>query len=160
MKWMLAFKTFFKALKDAQGAKEFLEEKQKGAPTAQENSHLRLLVLLQKEGRLIDFFKEDLSQFTDAQIGSAVRKIHSDSSKTLEDFVTLRPIVEESEGSTITLKQGYDANAIKVVGKAKGQPPYQGVLRHKGWRAHKLSLPKPIENKDLSIVYPAEVEVR
>jgi hypothetical protein len=160
MNFTLAFKTFFKALKDKKGAEQFLEGKQNEAPSADDSSHLRLLALLQQEGRLIDFLKEDIAGFTDAQIGSAVRKIHGDCNKTLEEFVHLRPLFSEAEGATITVAQGYDANAIKVVGKIKGSPPYQGILRHKGWRAHKLTLPKHMAKANQAVVYPAEVEVK
>ena len=37
---------------------------------------LRLLALLQQEGRLVDFLEEDLAPYSDVQVGSAVRAIH------------------------------------------------------------------------------------
>ena len=37
---------------------------------------LRLLAILQREGRLLDFLLEDISSYQDAQIGVAVRDIH------------------------------------------------------------------------------------
>ncbi len=151
MNFVLAFKAFFKALKG--------ESSQIEAKAPPENSHLRLLTLLQKDGRLIDFLKEDISGFSDAQIGSAVRKIHEDCGKTLEEFVTLRPLFQEAEGAKVTVAQGYDSHRIKVVGKVKGAPPYQGILRHKGWIAHKLSLPAQIDTSDGSVVCPAEIEI-
>jgi Domain of unknown function (DUF2760) len=160
MDFMLALKSFFKALKDVKGAKQFLEGKQPDAHAEGGNSHLRLLALLQREGRLIDFFKEDVSQFTDAQIGAAMRIIHRECNKALEEFVALRPLFQEAEGASVSLAQGYDVHAIKVIGKVKGAPPYQGILRHKGWKAHKLSLPKQILQADQSVVCPAEVEVK
>jgi hypothetical protein len=158
--FILACKVFFKALKDEKGAKNYLAGSQADAPiSSEEHAHLRLLALLQKEGRLIDFFKEDISNFTDTQIGAAVRKIHNECGKTLEEFVTLRPLFKEAEGASVTVQQGYDAQAIKVIGKVKGNPPYQGVLRHKGWKAHKLSLPKPVNKADSAVVCPAEIEI-
>lgn len=157
---VLAFKTFFRTLKDAEGAQLYLENKQKAPISIEDHSHLRLLTLLQSEGRLVDFFKEEISGFSDAQIGSAVRKIHADCNKSLEEFVTLRPLIQEAEGSRITVPVGYDSQAIKVVGKVKGPLPYQGIVRHKGWKAQKLSLPKKIGQGDASIVFQAEVEVQ
>ena len=38
---------------------------------------LRLLGLLQQEGRLIDFLEEDIAPYSDAQVGAAVRAIHA-----------------------------------------------------------------------------------
>ena len=35
-----------------------------------------MLALLQREGRLIDFFGEDLTPYPDAQVGAAVRELH------------------------------------------------------------------------------------
>lgn len=158
---VLAWKAFLKAWREPLWAMLLLEKKESApSPSFEENSHLRLLALLQKEGRLVDFFKENISTFTDAQIGAAVRKIHNECGKSLEEFVTLRPLMQDQEGATVTVPQGYDANSIKITGKVKGNPPYQGVLRHKGWKAHKLSLPKQIEKTDLSVVCPAEVEIQ
>src|SRR5687768_6512529 len=37
---------------------------------------LRLLTLLQREGRLLDFLLEDLSAATDEQVGAGVRALH------------------------------------------------------------------------------------
>ena len=153
MRLLLAFKAFFETLKGPQ-------EKKLDQVHVAENPSLRLLALLQKEGRLVDFFKEDISGYTDAQIGGAVRKIHADCGKCLEEFVTIRPLYQEKEGVTVTVPQGYDPSIVKLVGKVAGSPPYQGILRHKGWKAHKLTLPKQIATSDPSVISPAEIEVK
>jgi hypothetical protein len=155
----LAIKAFCKALKEPKKAKDFLEEAPPKALETQESSHLRLLTILQHTGRLVDFFKDDVSQFTDAQVGAAVRKIHQDCGKILEELVTIRPVMEEKEGALVDVLHGYDPMAIKVVGKVKGEPPYKGVLVHRGWKAHKRSLPKKI-GEHAEILCPAEVEIR
>ncbi len=55
---------------------------------------------------------------------------------------------------------GFDAGAIRLTGNVKGDPPFKGVLRHRGWRVVKLDLPKlTAEQKDQWVVAPAEVEV-
>lgn len=163
MSFFLAIKAFFKALKDPKQAERFIghtaAESHVSEPSS-EASHLRLLALLQQSGRLIDFLKEDVSSFTDAQIGAAARKIHEDCSKSLEDLITVRPLMAENEGATIKVPQGYDPAAIKIVGKVKGEPPFTGILVHKGWKAHKRSLPKKI-GKDLpDVIHPAEIEIK
>lgn len=165
MRLMTAFKAFFMALNDPAKAEKWLESK-KPVEELSDNSggggdysHLRLLSLMQESSRLIDFLKEDLSSFDDAQIGAAARKIHEECGKCLEELVTVRPLMEESEGSKITIPQGYDPYKIKVVGKVKGSPPYAGVLVHKGWKAHKRSLPKKVGDSVTEVICPAEVEV-
>ena len=164
---LLAFKAFAKALKNKEKAREFLlkeevEKKELTGASKEEPSptHLQLLMLLQKSGRLIDFLKEDISQFKDAQVGAAVRQIHQQCNEALEDLVTIRPLREESEGQAVNIPQGYDPSEIKVVGQLKGNPPFKGILRHKGWKAHKISLPKGQQSQKREVLCPAEVEVK
>lgn len=158
----LAFKAFVKAWKNPKKAAAFLEDapeepKQIGVS---DTSHLRLLGILQQSGRLIDFLKEDITDYSDEQVGAAVRKIHQDCSKSLEEIVTIRPLMDESEGSPVRVPAGYDPAAIKVVGKVKGEPPYQGTLVHKGWKAHKRSLPQKAGEHHSDVIFPAEVEIK
>lgn len=161
---ILAIKVFFKAFRDPKGASLFLEGKKSAAPAPSlehgDSAHLRLLAMLQQSSRLIDFIKEDLSSFDDAQVGAAVRKIHTDCGACLEELVTIRPVMDDREGAKITVPQGYDPTKIKVLGKVKGEPPFVGVLVHKGWKAHKRSLPKKVGGDISDVIAPAEVEVR
>lgn len=162
MRFILAIKAFFKALKDPAAAQMFIAGG-KASSLAEESSdpsHLRLLALLQHASRLIDFLKEDISSFDDAQIGAAARKIHEDSGKCLEELVTIRPLMEQNEGDKINVSEGYDASKIKIVGKVKGGPPFAGILVHKGWKAHKRSLPKKTGGHLTEVICPAEVEIR
>lgn len=158
----LAFKAFMKALKEPGKAKQFLENvPQKQLESASfDPSHLRLLNYLQQGGRLIDFLKEDIAPFTDAQVGAAVRKVHQDCAQALEELVTLRPLRDEQEGATIQVPPGFNPAEIKVIGKVKGEPPFTGVLVHRGWKAHKRSLPKKGSDPMPEVICPAEVEVR
>jgi hypothetical protein len=158
MKFIVAVKAFFKALKDPKKAQLFLEDNEPAQESA-DASHLRLLSVLQQSGRLVDFLKEDISKFNDAQVGAAARKIHQDCSKALEEVVTIRPVMVESEGAKVQVSPGYDPTAIKVIGKVKGEPPYKGTLVHKGWKAAKRSLPKKIGEQQSDILHPAEIEV-
>jgi hypothetical protein len=160
MSFMTAVKAFFKAWNEPEKAEAFLANKALIEEMPQDHSHLRLLSLLQQQGRLIDFFKEDIKDFTDAQIGAAVRQIHEDCNKSLEDLVTIRPLMPEKEGSTITIPKGFDPNAIKISGKVKGEAPYTGVVVHQGWKAHKKSLPKKMGEQTSEVISPAEVEIR
>ncbi len=156
----IAIKAFFKALKNRESAERFIKD----TPALQikevvDDAHLRLLASLQRSGRLVDFLKEDISKFSDAQVGAAVRKIHADCSKSLEEMITLRAVFEEAEGTQVTVPTGYDPSEVKVTGRVSGSPPFKGILRHKGWRAHKLSLPKQVGEHKRDVIAPAEVEL-
>ena len=126
------------------------------APTA---AALQMLAILQREGRLIDFLQEDLSLYEDEQIGAAVRSVHAGCKQGIESHVTLEPVVKDDEGSTITIPAGFDASAIRLTGNVSGNPPFKGVVRHRGWRAAKVDLPQLTSNANAQVVAAAEVEV-
>lgn len=161
MRLSLAIKAFFKAWREPDKAKQFIEDRAvvKTTETA-DVSHLRLLQDLQQTGRLIDFLQEDLSGFNDAQVGAAVRKIQEDCKRLLEERVTIRPLKEEAEGSAIQVPKGYNPLEIKVIGKVKGEPPFSGILIHRGWKALKRSLPKQTGEQAVEVLYPAEIEIK
>jgi hypothetical protein len=159
MGFFIAIQAFFKALKEPEKMKEFLDAEPKKIEN-EDPSHIRLIALLQQSGRLVDFLKEDISPFSDEQVGGVVRQIHEDTAKCLEEFVTIRPVRDEMEGSVIRVEKGYDPSLIKIVGNVSGQAPYTGVLIHKGWKAHKKSLPKKIGKQTNEVITPAEVEVK
>lgn len=159
---MLGVRAFFKALKEPEKAQAFVADKPKEIPAAVDNadrSHLRLLSMLQQSSRLVDFLMENIDAYDDAQVGAAVRKIHADSRQCLEDLVTVRALLDENEGAKITVPKGYDPSKIKVVGHARGEPPFVGVVVHKGWKAYKCSLPKKVGEQLGDVICPAEVEV-
>jgi len=121
---------------------------------------IQILSIMQRQGRLIDFLQEDLSAYNDAQIGAAVRNIHDSCKTVLDEHLDLQPIYTEEEGSNVQVPPGFDAQAVRLTGQVVGDPPFQGVLRHRGWRVSKIELPKPMqEKKDNWILAPAEVEV-
>jgi len=156
----LAFRAFFKALKEPEKGKQFLEEDTQKQIETGDLSHIRLLCYLQQGSRLVDFIKEDIASFTDAQVGAAVRKVHQDCSKTLEELVSIRPLRDEQEGASIQVPKGFNPAEIKIIGKVKGDPPYSGTLVHRGWKAQKRSLPKKIGEQQPEVVCPAEVEIK
>jgi hypothetical protein len=157
----LAFKAFIKAFKEPEKAQKFVEETSLSKQIeGADQSHLRLLHYLQQASRLIDFLKEDIGAFSDAQVGAAVRKIHQDCAQAIEELVTIRPLKDEQEGAFVQVPKGYNPAEIKVVGKVKGEPPFMGTLVHRGWKAQKRSLPKKIGEQMPEVICPAEVEVR
>jgi hypothetical protein len=120
---------------------------------------LHLLGVLQREGRFVDFLQEEIEMYEDDQIGAAVRNIHSSCRKVINKNLPIRPIAEGSEGEQITVEKGFDPDAIKLTGRVTGEPPFKGIIRHKGWRAQKLELPDLSAIKDPTIISPAEVEI-
>jgi hypothetical protein len=120
---------------------------------------LHLLGVLQREGRFVDFLQEDIEIYEDDQIGAAVRNIHSSCRKVIDKNLPITPITEGDEGERITVEKGFDPDAIKLTGRVTGEPPFRGIIRHKGWRALKLELPDLSAIKDPTIISPAEVEI-
>ena len=131
------------------------------APAAPARSDaITLLAVLQREARLIDFLKEDVTAYQDAQIGAAVRDVHRDASAALERMLALRPVVQQAEGSDVSLPASPDAARYRLVGNLGAQPPSRGALRHAGWQATKVELPQYTGPADAArILAPAEVEV-
>jgi hypothetical protein len=121
---------------------------------------VQLLALLQREGRFIDFVREDLGSYSDTQIGAAARDVHAGCRRVLERYVTLESILAGREGEPVTVGQDQkiDPAALHLVGNVAGQPPFRGTLLHPGWRASRVDLP-PLATSGRTIVAPAEVEV-
>jgi hypothetical protein len=118
-----------------------------------------LLSLLQKEARFIDFIKEDVTAFSDAEIGAAARVVHQGCTKALSEHFTLAPVSQDQEGSRVTLNKGFDAASYRLTGNIVGQAPFTGTLVHKGWQVTGLRLPKLTEGHNAKIIAAAEVEL-
>jgi hypothetical protein len=130
------------------------------AKKAVRSEAVTLLATLQREGRLIDFFKEPLSGYDDAQIGAAARDVHRDCAAALDRLFGIEPVVVEEEGAELDVPAGYDAGRFRVTGNVTGQPPFRGRLVHHGWRATRCELPAWSGQHDAAlIVAPAEVEL-
>jgi hypothetical protein len=122
---------------------------------------VQLLALLQRDGRLVDFFGEDIAPYQDAQIGAAVRELHANCRKALAQYVTLEPVIDGEEDRPVTVEEGFDPASIKLVGNVTGRPPLRGLLRHRGWRVAEINLPSlPARAADRTVVAPAEVEIQ
>ena len=122
---------------------------------------LTLLATLQREARFVDFIKEPLAGYSDAQIGAAARDIHRDCGTVLERLFGIGPVVEEDEGAELEVPAGFDAGRYRLTGNVAGEPPFQGRLTHHGWEAAKCELPSwSGSNKAARIVAPVEVELK
>src|SRR5437762_965918 len=98
-------------------------------------SGLAVLSMLQREGRLIDFLKEDLGAFSDAEIGASARLVHAGCRKVFVEYFAVEPALKEAEGATIKVPAGSDAQRIRLTGNTPAQPPFRGPLKHPGWVA-------------------------
>ena len=124
-----------------------------------ERVFLHLLTVLQQEGRLIDFFSEDLTGYADDQIGAAVREIHANCKGALEKYIALAAVVPTPEGAPYTVQPGFDPAAIKLTGNVTGSPPFTGVVRHQGWQTEKVRMPTLSEAPGQRVLAPAEIEI-
>ncbi|MBX9681976.1 MAG: DUF2760 domain-containing protein [Gemmataceae bacterium] len=131
----------------------------KPTPPKPSGEPLRLLALLQREGRLLDFLLEDIQAYPNDQIGVAVRDIHANCRKAIQDHLTLEPVIAKEEGAPVDIPAGFDPSAIRLTGNVTGIPPFRGALTHHGWRVKDLKLAKPPEGQDEFVVQPAEVEL-
>jgi hypothetical protein len=102
------------------------------------------LATFQERGRLIDFLMDDITTYDDAQVGAAARVVHQGCKAALEEYFSIRPIREETEGSSVTIPAGYAADEYRLIGKISGPGGFSGTLLHHGWKTdcRQLRLPK------------------
>ncbi|MCA9555150.1 MAG: DUF2760 domain-containing protein [Myxococcales bacterium] len=117
------------------------------------------LGVLQAGGRLLDFLAEEIESYDDADIGAAVREVHRGCKKALADHFDLAPVRTEDEEAMVTVAAGFNPAEVRLVGNVVGQPPFSGTLKHKGWKATAVRLPKVPAGEDGLVIAPAEVEV-
>lgn len=120
---------------------------------------LHLLRILQRDGRLIDFLREDIAGFGDADIGGAARLVHEGCRKALDEYFVLERVRSEEEGTAVEIPAGFDAQRIRLTGNVSGDGPYKGTLAHAGWKAAEVKLPSLPPEHEPSIIAPAEVEL-
>jgi hypothetical protein len=120
---------------------------------------LHLFSLMQREGRLMDFLNEDLDGYDDAQIGSAVRSIHAGCRQLVQEYLNPEPVMDRHEGAVVEIPVDFDPGIIKLTGNVVGEPPFSGILRHKGWQVGKMKLPTLSGSQNAEIIAPAEVEI-
>ena len=160
----LALRCELKALRDRSFKEKveplLLSAKSKPAtPPKPSGAPLRLLALLQREGRLLDFLLEDIQTYPDADVGAAVRDIHRQCQTAIKEHLVLEPVLPRPERSEVEIPSGFDPAAVRLTGNVTGQPPFKGTLQHHGWRVKEIKLPPPPEGQDEFIIMPAEVEL-
>jgi hypothetical protein len=127
--------------------------------TSQRDGALSLLALLQREGRFVDFVRDSVEGASDADIGAAAREVHRGCRKVLDQILTFEPVMPGAEEEKVSVPKGFDPSEVRLIGEAKGEPPYRGTLRHHGWRVVDARLPTLAEGVDRTVIAPAEVEL-
>jgi hypothetical protein len=157
----LACRCFGRALRDQAFADQVVKllAPPEPKPARPSGVPVRLLAILQRDGRLLDFFMEDLSAATPDQIVAAVRDIHPQCQAALKKHLVLGPVLTQTEGESVEVPAGFDPSAIRVTGNVTGQPPFHGTLLHPGWRVIEIKLPPLPEGQDDLVLMPAEVEL-
>jgi hypothetical protein len=120
------------------------------------------LAMLQDKGRLVDFLMDDINSYDDSQVGAAARVVHAGCKAVLQEHLRIVPLRQESEGSTIQVPRGYQADEYRLVGRIVGEAPFSGVLVHRGWKTLSVKLPRILGEPGgaLPTLAPAEVELR
>ena len=138
---------------------EAAAQKQPEAPKPPQRSEaLTLLATLQREARLVDFLKESIGEYSDAQIGAAVRDIHRDAAGVLERLFKIRPIEAHEEGAEIQAPA--QADRYRLIGTVRGAPPHRGRLVHHGWEAAKCEVPEwSGDSVAAQVIAPVEIEL-
>jgi hypothetical protein len=148
-----------KAGKEVAATKAEPERPRQSTAQHHRDGALAMLALLQREGRLVDFLREPLDGFADADIGAAARDVHRGCRKVLEQHVSLEPVMPGSEEARVAVPKGFDPAEVRLIGEVRGEPPFHGTLRHHGWRVVDARLPALTEGIDRAVIAPAEVEL-
>ena len=168
----LAFKAFFGIL-FGEGLPESVADaygfrKQAASPAASKpaaaavdpaDGALQILGILQRDARVVDFLMEDLTPYSDEQVGAAFRQVNEQGRATLQRYVTVRPVIDAVDNTRVTIPSR-DPNTVKLIGNvpADGKAG-QGLLRHKGWQVERIDLPKISGGQNLKVLAPAEIEI-
>jgi Domain of unknown function (DUF2760) len=136
-----------------------VEKPRASAAQQHRDGALALLALLQREGRFVDFVRDSVEGASDADIGAAAREVHRGCRKVLDQHLTIEPVMPGAEEAKVDVPKGFDPSEIRLIGEAKGEPPYRGTLRHHGWRVVDAKLPSLAEGVDRAVIAPAEVEL-
>ena len=128
-------------------------------PAKPSGAPLRMLAVLQREGRLLDFLMEDISGAPDAQVGYGVREMQRKCQETLKKALDLETVLPHKEDETVEVSAGFDPSAVRLTGNVAGQPPFKGRLIHPGWRVKTIRAAAPPEGADEFVLAPAEVEI-
>jgi hypothetical protein len=130
----------------------------------EDNSNiLNFLIMLQEKARVLDFIKDDISVYSDEDVGRVARVVHQGLKEVINSNMSIKPIHSGDEGEIVNFSDSVDYIRHKFLGIGTKKPPFQGTIIHKGWEATKISIPK-INSQNLvqgsSIIQQVEIEVK
>lgn len=115
-----------------------------------------LLSALQRESRLVDLIQEDLTQFSDAQVGAAARPCLQSCASTLSRLMGIEPVSDSDEGTTIEVGEDPSPARYQWTGEGTGT---RGTLVHQGWQAVRVELPQWTgDAADAQVIAPAQIQ--
>lgn len=119
------------------------------------------LAILQEKGRLVDFLMDDITSYSDAQVGAAARVVHQGCRAALQEHLSVVPVCAEAEGSKVSVPADHAADEYRLTGRIAGQAPFTGILVHRGWRTERVKLPRVLRpaGDRLPSIAPAEVDL-
>ena len=124
---------------------------------------IQFLARLQEKGRLVDFVMDDVTPYSNEQVGAAARVVHQGCGEVLRSLFDIQPVYPGEERETVSLSDDYDASAYRLVGNVPENPPYKGTVLHRGWKAVRVTLPRLSDDAKASgareIIAPTEVEI-
>jgi hypothetical protein len=88
--------------------------------------------------------------------------VHQGCKAALQEHFRIRPIREESEGSSVTIPAGHAADEYRLIGKISGPGAFSGTLLHHGWKTDSVNLPRLVRTGPdrLPTIAPAEIELK
>lgn len=129
------------------------------APKAKESTRsdaITLLATLQREARLLDLVKENLSAYSDAQVGAAARPCLTQCAVTLDRVLGVKAIEAASDGQAISVPEAATPSRYTWIGEGSGSA---GKLVHHGWEASRVDLPHWTGvDADAHVIAPAQVQ--
>ena len=122
---------------------------------------IELLAALQRDARFVDFIKEDLTAYGDAEIGAVARNVHDACAATLERLFEIRHVSEVAEGDKIALPAETVRNEARYrVSQVVRDEKVVGTVVHAGWIAKKESVPQwRGAPEDALVLAPVEIDV-
>ncbi len=133
-----------------------LEQTKPTSPASSRSEAITLLATLQREARLIDLVKENLSAYSDAQIGAAARPCLTQCASTLERVMTIKPITTVGEGATMEVPASSGPSRFQWLGEGSGST---GKLVHHGWEVERVELPQWTgSGTDANVIAPVQVQ--
>ena len=124
---------------------------------------IQLLAKLQDKGRLMDFIMDDITPYSNEQVGAAARVVHQGCKEVIQNYFDIQPVHSGAEQEEISLAEDFDANAYRLVGNVPENPPFNGTVLHRGWKTITMTLPRLTneakESTAREIIAPAEIEI-